>query len=242
MYGGSHIKYSLRQLDPETGALVDDLIEQLQKEVIRIAGLQHLQFAYIQIPPGGVGLLVETLDDRSDRIALGLHAGLILEDQEEPVPDGVAGNSLADLPDVVPDHLPAGLVLLPFRVLLHPLHILRRIRRERPGLEHEIIRCNLQIGGKSGNDVLPVIGRFQVDVDRQHLQDLDEAVIPGNDHAADDVLDGEPRLDTVPVAPPLPAALTPPPKISSLMFIESVLSFPDIDSPPMCRNGKPPCG
>ena len=188
MYGSGHIKHSLRQLDPEAGALVDDLIEQLQDEIIGIAGLQHLQLTHIQVSPGCVRLLVEPLDDGGNGVAFGLHAGLVLEDQEKPVPDGVACHALTDLPDIILDHLTAGLVFLPFRVLLHPLHVLRRIRRERPGLEHKVIRRDLQIGGKSGNDVLPVIGRFQVDVDRQDLQNLDKAVITCDDHAADDVL------------------------------------------------------
>ena len=152
MYGGGHVKYALRQLDPETGALVDDLIQQLQNEIIRIAGLQHLQFTYIQVPPGGVRLLVEPLDDGGNGIALGFHTGLILEDQEEPVPDGVAGHALADLFDVVLDHLPAGFVCLRLRAFLHPLHIVGSIRRKRPSLQLEVVRRDLQIGGVAGND------------------------------------------------------------------------------------------
>ena len=48
---------------------------------------------------------------------------------------------------------------------------------------------------------MPVAGGLEIDVDRQDLQDLDEAVVLCDGHTANDVLDGEPRLDAVPVGP-----------------------------------------
>ena len=72
-------------------------------------------------------------------------------------------------------------------VLLHPLHVLRRIRRERPGLEHEIVRRDLQVGGKSrfflifqyearmkskGNSVAAVIQRLNEEADTASLGDF----------------------------------------------------------------------
>lgn len=169
MYRRGHIKHTLRKLYPAAGALVNDLIQQLQDEVIRIPGLQHFQLAHVQIPPGGVRLLVQPLDDGGDTVPLGLHMGLILEDQEKAVPDGVAGHTLADLGDVVLDHLPAGLVFLMFSKALHPLYIVGGVCREGTGLQLDIIRGNLQPGRVAGDDVLPVIGGFQVDVDGQDL-------------------------------------------------------------------------
>ena len=70
MNSGGHVKDALGQLDPLAGALVDDLIQQLQHEVVGEAGLQHLQFAHIQIAPGGVRLLVQPLDDGGDTVPL----------------------------------------------------------------------------------------------------------------------------------------------------------------------------
>ena len=122
------------------------------------------------------------------------------------MPDGVAGHPLADLRDIVLDHLPAGLVLLLFGKALHPLHILGGVRREGAGLQLDIVRRDLQPGGVAGDDVLPVIGGFEVDIDRQDLQNLDEAVVPGHHYAAPDILDGKPRLDAVPVGPASPGS------------------------------------
>ena len=42
MYCRRHIKHTLRQLHPAAGALVDDLIQQLQNKIVRVPGLQHL--------------------------------------------------------------------------------------------------------------------------------------------------------------------------------------------------------
>ena len=63
MNSGGHVKDALGQFDPLAGALVDDLIEQLQHKVVREAGFQYLQLTHIQVAPGGVRLLVQPLDD-----------------------------------------------------------------------------------------------------------------------------------------------------------------------------------
>ena len=63
MHRRGHVKHALRQLDALAGALVDNLIEQLQRKVIRIARLLHLQLAQIQIAAGGVRFLIEPLDN-----------------------------------------------------------------------------------------------------------------------------------------------------------------------------------
>ena len=63
MHRRGHIKHALRQLDALAGALIDDLIEQLQRKIVRIARLLHLQLAQIQIATGGVSLLIEPLDN-----------------------------------------------------------------------------------------------------------------------------------------------------------------------------------
>jgi hypothetical protein len=70
MNSGGHVKDTLGQLDPLAGALVDDLIEQFQDEVVGELGLQHLQFAHIQIAPGCVRLLIQPLDDGPDTVSL----------------------------------------------------------------------------------------------------------------------------------------------------------------------------
>ena len=63
MHRRGHIKHALRQFDALAGALIDDLIEQLQRKIVRIARLLHLQLAQIQIATGGVSLLIEPLDN-----------------------------------------------------------------------------------------------------------------------------------------------------------------------------------
>lgn len=49
-------------------------------------------------------------------------------------------------------------------------------------------------------------------------QDLDEAVVLGNDHAAYDIFDGKPRLDAVPVGPAAGRVLDAAAKMSSFRF------------------------
>ena len=51
MYRRGHVEHALRQFHTAAGALVDDLVEQLQNEIVRVPGLQHLQLANIQITP-----------------------------------------------------------------------------------------------------------------------------------------------------------------------------------------------
>ena len=46
---GGHVKDALVELDQLAGVLIDDLIEQLQYEVVRETGLQHLQLAHVQV-------------------------------------------------------------------------------------------------------------------------------------------------------------------------------------------------
>lgn len=72
MHLRSHVKHALRQLDTQTGALVDELIEELQHKIIRIAWFQNFKFADIQIPSCGIGFFVQALDDTADGVALGL--------------------------------------------------------------------------------------------------------------------------------------------------------------------------
>ena len=116
------------------------------------------------------------------------------------MPHGVAGNAVADLPDIVLDHLPARLVVLMLRIALHLLHIRLGIRRQRSGDHLQVVGGDLQIGCKGRYDVLAVIGGLEIDVDGQHLQNLYKAVVLGYNHTADDVFDGEPRLDAVAVS------------------------------------------
>ena len=72
MHLRSHVKHALRQLDTQTGALVDELIEELQHKIIRIAWFQNFKLADIQIPSCSIGFFVQALDDTADGVALGL--------------------------------------------------------------------------------------------------------------------------------------------------------------------------
>ena len=113
MYRRGHIKHALRQLDALAGALVDDLIEQLQRKVIRIARLLHLQLAQIQIAAGGVSLFIEPLDNALYGVGRCPHLRFILEYHKEPVLQRVAGHTHADVLNVIPGHFAAiGVVLV----------------------------------------------------------------------------------------------------------------------------------
>ena len=123
-----------------------------------------------------------------------MHSRFILKDHKETVAQRLAGDALANLMDVVPDHLAAVFVFFLVSVFLHLPHIVRRVGRQRPGLKLHTVRRDFQIGREGRDDVLPVRGRFQVDVDRQHLDDLDEAVVVRDHHTVDDISDRQPCL------------------------------------------------
>lgn len=106
------------------------------------------------------------------------------------MPHGVAGNAETDLLNVVLNHFPARFVVLIFSIAVHLLYIRLRIRRKRSGYHLKVVWCDFQVCRKGRYDVLAVAGRFQIDVDRQHLQDLYKAVILGDDHSTDDILMG----------------------------------------------------
>ena len=115
------------------------------------------------------------------------------------MPHGAAGDAMTDLPNVILDHLPARFVFLLFCIALHLLYIRLRVRGQRAGDHLQFIRRDLQIRCKGRNNILPVNGRLQIDVDRQHFHDLHKAVIFGDDYAADDIFDWKPRLHAVTV-------------------------------------------
>ena len=115
------------------------------------------------------------------------------------MPHGAAGDAMTDLPNVILDHLPARFVFLLFCIALHLLYIRLRVRGQRAGDHLQFIRRDLQIRCKGRNNILPVNGRLQIDVDRQHFHDLHKAVIFGDDYASDDIFDWKPRLHAVTV-------------------------------------------
>ena len=41
MYLCCHVEHALRELDTQTRSLVDELIQELQHEIVRVARLQH---------------------------------------------------------------------------------------------------------------------------------------------------------------------------------------------------------
>ena len=189
MHGCRHIKYTLRQFDAEAGCLVDQIVQELQDKVICKTGFQNLQFADVQISARHIGFLVESLDDALDGVSLGTHFGFILEHQKEPVADGLAGNAEADLFDVVQNFFPTVCVWLIVMALAHLLHIVAGVGRQGADFAGHAVRRDLQIGCVGGDDILLVVGRLQVEVHRQNLQNLDKPVVLGDDHTADDILD-----------------------------------------------------
>ena len=113
MHRRGHIKHAFRQFDALAGALIDDLIEQFQRKIVRIARLLHLQLAQIQIATGGVSLLIEPLDNALYGVGGRPHLRFILEYHKEPVLQGIAGHTHADVLNVVLDHFTAiGVVLV----------------------------------------------------------------------------------------------------------------------------------
>ena len=113
------------------------------------------------------------------------------------MPDGFAGNAETDLLNIVLDLRAAVFALLGFLELPHLFHILARVRRKCAYLAAHAVRRDFQICGVGCNDIL-LIGRgFQIEVDGQHLKNFDEPVVLRDDHAADDILDRQPRLNAV---------------------------------------------
>ena len=86
------------------------------------------------------------------------HISLVLKHKKKAMPHGVACNAVPDLLNIVFDHLTAILVFLLLREAAHLLHIRLGIRRQRACHHLQIVRRDLEIGGKSGNNILPVIG------------------------------------------------------------------------------------
>ena len=113
------------------------------------------------------------------------------------MPDGLAGNAEADLFNIVLDLRAAIFTFLGFLELPHLLDVFACVRRKRAHLAAHTVRRNLQICGVGRNDILLVSRRFQIEVDGQHLKDLDEPVVLRDDHAANDILYRQPGLDAV---------------------------------------------
>ena len=192
-----HIEHALRELDTQAGAFVDQLVQELQHEIVRVARLQDLQLADVQIAPRGVRFFVQALDDALDRVALGAHLGLVLKNEKEPVPDGFAGNAETDLFNIVLDLRAAVFAFFAFLKLPHLLDVFTRIRRERAHLAAHAVRRNFQVCRVGRDDILLVRRRFQIKIDGQHLKNFNEPIVLRDDHAANDILDRQPRLDAV---------------------------------------------
>ena len=63
-----------------------------------------------------------------------------------------------------------------------------------------MIRRDLEICGKGFHNGLSVLSGLQIDVHRYDLKDLDKAVVFCDDHAADDIFDGQPILNAALIA------------------------------------------
>ena len=113
------------------------------------------------------------------------------------MPNRLAGDTEADLFNIVLDLRAAIFTFLGFLELPHLLDVFARIRRERAHLAAHAVRCNLQVCGVGRDDILLVGRRFQIKIDRQHLKDLDKPVVLRDDHTADNILDRQPRLNAV---------------------------------------------
>ena len=99
---------------------------------------------------------VKALNDAFDGVALGAHLGFILKHEEEPMPDGLAGNAETDLLNIVLDLRAAILTFFGFLELPHLFHILARVRRECAHLAAHAVRRNFQICSVGRDDVLLV--------------------------------------------------------------------------------------
>ena len=190
-----HVKGPFRQPDMLGGVLVQQAVEQFQNEVVLVFRLQHRHPAAVQIPPGHLRLLIEQGGDGAGGVVRSLHAGVIGEGQEEPMGDGLPLHQLGDVGHALLDHLPAPLVPLPLQRPAQHLHVAVQIEFLGEDVDLEVGRGDLQIGGQVGDGRALFHLRHGVEVDGQQLHDLDEPLVPGEHHAFDDVLDGEPRLD-----------------------------------------------
>ena len=148
MYGRRHIKYAIRQPDALTGFLTQDLIEQFEDKVITILRFQHLKLADIKVSPRGICLFVEPLNNGIYRVAFGSHTCFVLKDKEKAMPHGITRDPVADLLNVIFDHLPARLIVFLLGITLHLLHICLRICRQCTRHHLQIIWGNFEICSK----------------------------------------------------------------------------------------------
>ena len=112
---------------------------------------------------------------------------LMLKHQEEAPGDGLPGAKLLDQPQIVLLQLTAAFVRLLGQLPAHRIHVVVDVRPLGQHLELHLDRGNLQVADKGIDDTALFPGAAEQKVDRDHLDQLDIAVISGVDDAVGDL-------------------------------------------------------
>ena len=110
--------------------------------------------------------------------------------QEKPPGDGLTGPQLLNQPQIVLLQLAAAFVRLLSQLPAHCIHVPVDVRPLGQHLELYLHRRNFQIADKGIDDTALFPGAAEQKVDRDHLDQLDIAVISGVDDAVGDLLNG----------------------------------------------------
>ena len=111
-------------------------------------GLRSWLQTHIKVSPRGISLFVESLNNGIYRVAFGSHTCFVLKDNEKAMPHGITRDPVADLLNVIFNHLPACLIVFLLGITLHLLHICLRIRRQCTRHHLQIIWGNFEIRSK----------------------------------------------------------------------------------------------
>ena len=201
MHHAQHIESALRQPDMLGGMLVDKLVQQFQDGVVRVFRLQHRHAAAVQIPPGHLRLFIEQGCNGSGRIVRRLHAGVIGEGEEKAVGNGLPLHQLGHIGHTLLDHLPAPLVPLPLQRGAQHLHVAVQIKLLGEHVDLQVGRRDFQVGGQIRDGGAFFHFGHCVKVHRQQFHDFNKPLVPGKDHALQNILDRQPRLDTPGIGP-----------------------------------------
>ena len=189
---GQHLLDLLRKGLLVAGLTAEDVIQDLAGGFVLILVVDDLVATLTQVVGGGAGGGLEGGDGLGLLLAP-FRAGqrLMLKHQEEAPGDGLPGAKLLDQPQIVLLQLTAAFVRLLGQLPAHRIHVVVDVRPLGQHLELHLDRGNLQVADKGVDDTALFPGAAEQEVDRNHLDQLDIAVVSGVDDAVGDLLNGD---------------------------------------------------
>ena len=173
------------------GLTAEDIIQDLTGGFILILVADDLIPALTKVVGGGAGGGLEG-GNRLGLLLAPFGAGqqLMFKYQEKPPGDGLTGPQLLNQPQIVLLQLAAAFIRLLDQLPAHCVHVPVDVRPLGQHLELYLHRRNFQIADKGIDDTALFPGAAEQKVDRDHLDQLDIAVISGVDDAVGDLLNG----------------------------------------------------